>query len=169
MGFDSSTLANIAIAASAVVAVGFGIVQVLVAVRDRRERLTIEVVRAFQTREFAEAAMELRERPPPRTATDWAALPESTRAAHLHFLQQMEMLGMLVFDRTIEIDLVERTLGSYVTATWKKFEPSVLELRVQQKDPYLSEFFQYLGEHMERWMRERPRTPAYRTADGRIG
>lgn len=53
MGLDVATLTDIAIAASVVVALVFGIIQVLIAVRDRRERLTIEVVRGLQTREFA--------------------------------------------------------------------------------------------------------------------
>ena len=161
MGLDSSTLANIAIAASAVVALIFGILQVLAAVRDRRERLTIEVIRGFQSREFSQQVLDLRANPPPETAKAWLALPEATRVTQMHFLQEMEMLGLLVYDGTIDLNLVERTLGSYVTGMWKRFEPGVLELRTSLPDPYMAEYFQYLAIRIERLMSETPRRPAY--------
>jgi hypothetical protein len=145
MGLDTTSLANIAIAVSAAIALVFGILQVQAAVRDRRERLTIEVVRALQTREFAQEVAVLRQHPPPTTAEEWTALPESTRVTHMHFLQQMEMLGLLVFDGSIDLKLVERTLGAYVSMTWKRFEPVILELRRRLPDPYLSEYYQYNG------------------------
>ncbi len=47
-------IANVALALSFVIALIFGIAQVNTANRDRRERLTIETLRNFQTREFAE-------------------------------------------------------------------------------------------------------------------
>jgi hypothetical protein len=161
---STADLANIAIAASAVVALVFGILQVSAAVRDRRERLTIEVVRAMMTRGFAQQIFDLREHPPPQTVKDWLALPEATRVTHMHFLQEMEMLGLLVFDRTIDLVLVERTLGSYVATLWQRFRPVILELRQQIPDPYLSEYFQYLAGRMENLMRDRPRRPAYEAA-----
>lgn len=164
MGLDSATLANLAIAISAVVALVFGILQVLAAVRDRRERLTIEVVRGLQSREFSQQMMDLRAQPPPRTTKEWSSLAESARVTQMHFLQEMEMLGLLVFDGTIDLLLVERTLGSYVTGMWKRFEPGILELRSSIPDPYLGEYFQYLAVRMERLMRETPRRPAYELA-----
>jgi uncharacterized membrane-anchored protein YhcB (DUF1043 family) len=47
-------IANLALALSFVVGLIFGIVQVRVAARDRRERLTLETLREFQSREFVE-------------------------------------------------------------------------------------------------------------------
>ena len=47
-------IANLALALSLIVAVIFGIAQVKATKRDRRERLTLEALRNFQTREFAE-------------------------------------------------------------------------------------------------------------------
>src|ERR1700761_4695940 len=47
-------IANIALAVSAVIALIFGIVQVRSAARDRQERLTLEALRNFNTREFSE-------------------------------------------------------------------------------------------------------------------
>ena len=161
MGFEVGTLTDIAIAASVVVALVFGIIQVLIAVRDRRERLTIEVVRGLQTREFAQQLVDLSDRPPTPTAEEWRALPEATRVTHLQFLQEMEILGLLVFDKTIDFALVEKTLGSWVTSSWKRFQPIILELRSRFDDPYMSEYFQWLATRMETWLHDRPRVPAY--------
>ena len=49
-----SIIANIALALSVVVALVFGVAQVRQAVSDRRERLTLDALRNFQSREFAE-------------------------------------------------------------------------------------------------------------------
>ena len=55
MNSETITLiANIALAVSAVIALVFGIVQVQSATRDRQERLTLEALRNFNTREFSE-------------------------------------------------------------------------------------------------------------------
>jgi len=47
-------IANISLALSFIAALIFGLAQVKAAARDRRERQTVETLRAFQTREFAE-------------------------------------------------------------------------------------------------------------------
>lgn len=161
MGLDVATLTDIAIAGSVVVALVFGIIQVLIAVRDRRERLTIEVVRGLQTREFAQQLIGLSISPPTPTIGAWQALPEATRVSQLQFLLEMETLGLLVFDKTIDFALVERTLGSWVTSSWKRFQPVILEIRSQSDDPYMSEYFEWLAARMESWLRDRPRAPAY--------
>lgn len=158
---DTATVANVAIAVSALIALVFGIVQVLSATRDRRERLTVEVIRAMQTRTFAEHVISLQDRPPPPTAKEWQALPEPVRVQHVQYLQSMEMLGLLVADATIDIDLVERSLGSWVSGSWARFKPAILELRTQFKDPYLAEYFQWLAERVDERMAGKPRRPAY--------
>ena len=38
------------------------------------------------------------------------------------FAQQMESLGILVAERLINIDLVDKTIGSLVTTAWEKYK-----------------------------------------------
>ena len=71
------------------------------------------------------------------------------------------MLGLLVYDGTIDLELVERTLGNFVVEAWEASRPSVLDLRAVLPDPYLNEYFQWLAERVAKSMRERPRAPAY--------
>ena len=47
-------IANISLALSFVVALIFGVPQIKAVARDRKERLTLEALRAFGSREFAE-------------------------------------------------------------------------------------------------------------------
>jgi hypothetical protein len=63
----------------------------------------------------------------------------------------------------ISIDLVDRTLGSFVTTTWEKYKAMFLDIREKTPDPYLGEYFQWLAERIEERMRENPRKPFYKT------
>jgi len=161
MTLDLAALANLSLAISVVVALILGLLQLQLAARDRRERFTIEVVRGIQSRDFAEQMVGLRNHAPPRTAAAMDELPPEERVTYLQFSQEMEMLGLLVHDRTVDLELVERTLGSFVVLAWDAFKPGVLELRSRNKDPYLSEYFEWLAECLRAMMRDRPRTPAY--------
>jgi hypothetical protein len=158
-----SNIANIALALSVVVAVIFGIAQVRAAARDRRERLTLEALRAFQTREFAEHIHYIATRTLPSTWEEFRALPEREQVIFIQFSQEMEALGILVAERTVNMDLVDKTLGSFVTTAWKKYKTVLLDMREKQPDPYLGEYFQWLAERIEERMLNHPREPFHKT------
>jgi hypothetical protein len=158
---DVTILGNLAIALSFVVALAFGILQVRANNRDRHERLTLETIRTFQTREFATHLQRLRNLDTPTTYAAMQALPADEQVSFIHFAQEMEMLGLLVADGTLALDLVERTLGDFVTFAWAQYRPFIEDGRTVLKDPYLEEYFQWLAERLERQMRNRPRRPAY--------
>ena len=66
-------------------------------------------------------------------------------------------LGLLVAGKLINIDLVDKTLGSFVVTAWEKYQPVFLEMR--GGDPFLGEYFQWLAETIARRMRDNPRQP----------
>ena len=74
-------IANVALALSLVVALIFGIAQVRAAARDRRERLTLEVLRSFSTREFATFMHRINGGTLPATGTELRALPAEEQKA----------------------------------------------------------------------------------------
>jgi hypothetical protein len=152
-------LANLALALSFVIGLVFGIVQVKAAARDRRERLTLETLRNFQTREFCELMFKINDYKIPTTLEDWRKLPPGDQIMFLQFTQQMESLGFLVAERFISIDLVDKTLGSFVTNSWDKFKTVISNIRENQPDPFLSEYFQWLAECLAKRMQEKPRKP----------
>src|SRR5882724_13582175 len=103
-----SLITNIALTLSFIVALVFGIAQVKAAERDRRERLTLETLRNFQTREFAELIHYISSRNMPKSRKEMEALPANEQIIFIQFGQQMESLGMLVAERFINIDLVDK-------------------------------------------------------------
>lgn len=152
-------IANLALALSFLIGLVFGIVQVKAAARDRRERLTLETLRNFQTREFCELMFKINDYKIPDTLEEWRKLPPGDQILFLQFTQQMESLGFLVAERFISIDLVDKTLGSFVTNSWEKFKTVILNIRTTQPDPFLSEYFQWLAERLSRRMQAKPRKP----------
>src|SRR5438128_1767831 len=154
-----TVIANIALALSFVVGLIFGIAQVRAAARDRRERLTLETLRNFQSREFAELMYYVTNSEIPPTFKQWKELPVKDQILFIQFSQQMEMLGILVSGRFINVDLVDKTIGSLVTIAWEKFKPMILNARASetQPDPFLCEYFQWLAERIDKKLSENPR------------
>ena len=157
------TITNIALTLSFIVALIFGIAQVKAAARDRRERLTLETLRNFQTREFAELIHYINFHEMPASRKGMEALPADKQVMYIQFAQQMESLGMLVAEKFISIDLVDKTLGSFVTTSWQKYKKMFLDIREKAPDPFLGEYFQWLAEQIDERMKKNPRKPFYET------
>jgi hypothetical protein len=155
-------IANLALALSFIVGLVFGIVQVRAAARDRRERLTLETLREFQSREFVELMHFIIYNDLPSSLEAMQTLSAHDRTFLIQFSQEMESLGILVAEQLIDIDLVDKTLGSFVTTSWEKYKPLFLDIRVNQPDPFLGEYFQWLAERIEERMRLNPRKPFYK-------
>lgn len=154
-------IANISLALTFVVGLIFGIAQVKAAARDRRERLTLDTLRAFQTREFSELMSFLNSSRFPKTREEASALSSEDNVMMLEFSQKMESLGILVAEGLVDIDLVDKTLGTYVTQTWAKYKNFIIPIR-DERDPYLSEYYQWLADRMEERQKANPRMPFYK-------
>jgi hypothetical protein len=155
-----SVIANVSLALSFLVGLIFGVVQVKAAGRDRRERLTLETLRNFQTREFAELLHYITAYDLPLNRDELRARPENEQVMFVQLSQQMESLGILVADGFIDLDLVEKTLGSFITMAWKKYKTMFLDMR--ETDPYIGEYFQWLAERIDERMQKTPREPFYK-------
>ena len=153
-------VANVAIALSFIVAVVFGIAQARAAARDRKERLTLETLRVFQSREFAETIYRLRDLTPAKNGEEFQTMSADDQIMLMQFGQQMESLGMLVFEKYIDLDLVDKTLGTFVTTTWEKYKLMFEDMRVKLPDPYLGEYYQWLAERVDERVQE-GRQPYY--------
>lgn len=156
-------IANIALALSFAVGLIFGIAQVKTAARDRRERLTIQTVHDFQSREFVDLMQYVLTAEMPVNREGLWALSVKEQTDLMQFAQQMESLGILVAEQLINIDLVDKTLGSFVTTSWEKYKTLFLNIREVTPDPFLGEYFQWLAERIDERMKETPRQPYYLT------
>jgi hypothetical protein len=155
-------IANVALTLTFIVGLVFGIAQVRAATRDRRERLTLEALRNFQTAEFAELMNYVTVHDIPPTHEDWQKLPAHEGIIITQFAQEMESLGILVAERLINIDLVDKTIGSLVSIAWEKYKVMIQDSREKRPDPFLCEYFQWLAERIDERMRKNPRQPFYK-------
>jgi hypothetical protein len=162
MNSDLITLiANLALTLSFIVALVFGIFQVQAARRDRSERLTLDTLRNFQTRDFAELMQHVNSHHLPANRNEWNRTPAAEQVIFLQFAQEMESLGLLVAENLIDIDLVDKTIGSLVSTTWEKYKPMILDSRERLPDPFLAEYFQWLAEKIDDRINNNPRQPFY--------
>lgn len=152
-------IANLALTLSFIVALIFGIVQVKTAERDRKERFTLDTLRNFQSREFAELLYFINSHDLPSTLVKWRELPAKDQVMFIQFTQQMESLGILVAEKFVNMELVDKTLGAFVTTSWEKFKPVISDMRTNLPDPFLSEYFQWLAEEIDKRMKINPRKP----------
>ena len=95
----------------------------------------------------------------PSSRKELLSLPVDEQVVFMQFAQQMESLGILVAKKLIDTDLVDKTLGSFVSTSWEKYKTFVLSSR--GLDPFLSEYFQWLAERISERMQKRPRRPYY--------
>jgi hypothetical protein len=164
VGTDFATIANISLALSLLVGLVFGVLQVRAATRERRERLTMETLRSFQSRELAAKINMMRLSGPPETVDKLSERPPDEQIEILQLGQEMESLGLMVEEHIIDLDLVEKSLGSFVVDAWKRYAPLMRSGR--DKDPYLGEYFEWLAVCLEGCMRTKPRVPAHKRLPG---
>lgn len=157
-------LANIALTLSFIIALVFGIFQLKAAERDRKERFTLETLRIFQTRDFAELMHFVLNYKFPTNRKEFGERSAEDQTKLLQFGQEMESLGIMVAEKFIDIDLVDKTLGSFVTTSWEKYKPVFSDIRVSAPDPFLGEYFQWLAERIDERMKQFPRQPFYMAA-----
>jgi len=89
--------------------------------------------------------------------------PKEEQVMFIQFAQQMESLGLMVAAGAIDIELVDRTLGSLVSTAWQKYELMFMDMREKTPDPYLAEYFQWLAERIDKQLRDNPREPFYKS------
>jgi hypothetical protein len=154
-----AVMANLALALSFIVGLVFGIIQVRATHRDRKERLTLNTLRNFQTQRFAELMFIINKYDIPSMLEDWQKLPPHDQIMFLQFTQEMESLGILVAEGFINIDLVDKSLGSFVTSSWDRLSVIIADMREKLPDPFLSEYFQWLAEKLHQRMQMNPRRP----------
>jgi hypothetical protein len=98
----------------------------------------------------------------PANLEDMMKLPVSQQTNLIQLSQEMESLGILVAERLINIGLVDKTLGSFVTSAWEKYKILMMDMREKIPDPYMAEYFQWLAERLDERMQNKPRTPYYK-------
>jgi len=146
---DLSTIANVATALTVLTGVGFGVIEMRRARRDREERAAFAAVQALMTPEWMSSS------------TIVASIPEGTTAVELQNDQRsleamlkiatiMEGIGYSVFARIVPLAVADDLVGGMARVAWRKFRPFVEDERERTGTQKSWEWFQWLAEQLDR-------------------
>jgi hypothetical protein len=129
-----------------VVAIVFGILTLRQWQRTRYLTAAAELVRTIQTEQFNRAIARLLElpegAPAERIRGDVELATAVTSVAHV-----FESLGVLVYNRVLQLRLVDQLVGGYVRTCWPRLKPYVESRRVDLGAMF-AEWFQWLAEQL---------------------
>lgn len=162
--WDIATLANLADIFSGVAVVG-GIIFAAVQFREfraqRREAVTVELMRTFSEPELATAINLIRSLPDGVSGEGVRSRgPEFERAATM-LATTYEAIGLLAFRGMTSFSIVRSLTGGIALTTWKKLKPWMELIRAEQNQPSFAEWYQWLAEQLARDSDRHEATPAY--------
>lgn len=146
---DLATWANLAEVAGLVTILGGGAVA-LVQMRhwqqQRADQAAIEMLRSLQGPEVIDEMYVLlgyADLTPDQVRAD----PRLERAA-LHAVFIFETLGVMVFERTLRLEVLDRMFGGFIRSIWQKLKPWVEDERQRTGVQNHAEWTQWLAEQL---------------------
>ena len=140
---DLNTLANLVTTIAVVLGVGFGLVELRRAGRDRRDRAAVEVVRSVQTQDIQRAVGIVMNLPDDADPDLIRRDPDLRDAAMLVYFA-CEMFGSFVFEGVVELHTLDRMVGGWVRSTWRRLRPWIEAEREENRNVNEGEWWQWL-------------------------
>jgi hypothetical protein len=156
---DFSTAANLINAVAVTAGVVFAAAQIRDYRRQRRRDAMLELVRSFQSPDFTRAIRRINSLPEGATRRQ---IQESGGEDDI-FLAALtwESLGVLLFRREIDIDLMDDFFSGAIVISWRKLEAFVEQDRRELARETVWEWFQWLAERMMEHEKRVPPVPAH--------
>ena len=147
--------------ATFVAGVAFTVVQLRHGRRAREREVALEILRLIHTPDFARALRLMYDLEPGLSRAE----VEARLGDDMHFVYSMmiswESLGVLVYRRQLDLQLVDDFVGGSLLLSWRKLERYVKEERIARERETLLEWFQWLAERMRERESRGPVVPAY--------
>ena len=147
-GVDLSAALNLVTTLAVVVGVAFALIQLRQAARIRRDHAAVDIVRTVQTQEVRLAVAKILQLPDnvaPETIRNDPAL----LAAALAVDSACEMWGCIVYENVVDHRMLDRMVGGWVRATWRRLGRWVEAERIENRNPNIGEWWQWLYEQIE--------------------
>jgi hypothetical protein len=159
---DISTLANVVNAVAVAAGVIFAAAQIRYYRQRRRRDSMLELVRSFQSPAFTSALRRVLSLPDNADAQKIREVlgPDGEDAVYLVSLT-WESIGVLVFRRELELDLVDDFFSGPILLSWQKLKVYSEEWRRTLNRETGSEWFHWLAERMTEREKLSPPVPAY--------
>jgi hypothetical protein len=134
---------------SVLAAVVFGFTQIRQYRQQRRDMIAVELVRSIQNSEWAHAFRLVYSLPDEIRAAELRAKGSEVEDAAYHIGVSFESIGLLVFRGHIPIDVFEELVGGVTITLWRKLRGWAGDVRAEEDEKQLLEWFQWLAEQME--------------------
>jgi hypothetical protein len=157
-----STLANIAeIFGALLVITGlfFGLMEVRHYRQQRQETASMEIMRAFQSRDFTRALRLVMDYEQECRRCNEETIPQELEDAAMLVSTTLEAVGLMVYQRIVPFRLVQQLMGGTIQASWRVLRPHTEWLREKLSRPSIHEWFQWLAERLDEH-------PEYRDEEG---
>lgn len=160
---QAANYADIFSALAVVGGIAFGLFQLSEYRKQRRHVIAAELMRTFYSVDLADAVTLVRQLPDHCPADELRQRgPQYERAAVI-VNTSFETMGLLVFRRIADYDIVEQLAGGMCVTLWRKLDVWIATIREEQAQPSWAEWFQWLAELAEpRKNTTRPAYDAYR-------
>ena len=155
-------LANIAEIFSAVLVITgvfFGLMEVRHYRQQRQEAAAMEIMRAFQSRDFTSALRMIMDFEQECQQCKEEALPRELQDAALLVSTTLEAVGLMVFQRIVPFRLIQQLMGGTIQASWRVLRPHGEWMREKLCRPSIHEWFQWMAERLDEY-------PEYRDEEG---
>lgn len=145
---ELGTISDLVTTLAVALGVIFGLVQLRQATRSRRDHAAVDIVRTVQTQEVRQAVGRI------------LALPNDVDPHHIRSDPQLladalaidsacEMWGCMVFEKVVDHRMLDRMVGGWVRGTWRRLRLWVESERVQNRNPNVGEWWQWLYDRIE--------------------
>ena len=141
-------IGGVATAGALVVALAFGVVQWRQGVHHRRDASTVEMIHAFQTPEVLGAFRSVLALPEPVDPARVNEQPDVVNAA-VTTIFTCETLGCMVFERVLDLHVLDRLWGGFIRAAWRRLAPWIRAERERLGVGSFGEWFEWLVAQLE--------------------
>jgi hypothetical protein len=124
----------------------FGVIQLSEFRKQRRDAMAAELMRTFYSVDFADAVTLVRTLPDHCPAAELRERGPHYERAAVVISTSFETMGLLVFTRIADFELVGSLAGGMVVVIWRKLDKWLETVRQEQSQPSWAEWFQWLAE-----------------------
>ena len=139
----------------------FAAVQLLHLRKQRKRDSAMQMLNSVQTPEFTDAMELIYSLPEGLSKKELESRLGPRINSLLIMFVKFESLGLLVFRREIEIQLVKDFVGGPVLLFWGTMKKYFLETRQEDGKQNYGEWIQWLAEHLEGLESKKPKIPAH--------
>jgi hypothetical protein len=139
----------------------FAIIQIREFRAQRRQAVSVELLRSFQGPDFGRAMNLIRELPDRVSAEEMRARGPEYEPAAILISTTFETVGLIAYREMASFDMVSELMGGIALVMWRKLETWQGTVRQENAQPSWGEWYQWLAEQLERQSAEKEARPAY--------